>query len=203
MTVWYFYSFWWILPIFGVIVGYFTNYLALKLIFRPLKPIRIGGLHIQGLFIKRQNEVSKEYSSIVASKIISIENIFEYIIRGPGREKLTGIVQQRIENTIEETAGITKPMIEIATGSKMFEYIRNIASFRFMQELPMNIRHVFGYAENALDLKKVLREKMTGLTPVEFEAFLRPVFQEDEVTLILIGALLGGIAGLLQYFILF
>jgi uncharacterized membrane protein YheB (UPF0754 family) len=203
MAVWYFYTFWWILPVFGVMVGYFTNYLALQLIFRPLKPIRIGGWQIQGLFIKRQNEVSQEYSSIVAAKIISIENIFEYIIRGPGQEKLTAIVQQRIENTIEETAGITKPVIELATGSKMFMYIRNIASFRFMQELPMNIRHVFGYAENALDLKKVLREKMIGLTPVEFEAFLRPVFKEDEFTLILVGAFLGGIAGLLQFLILF
>ncbi len=203
MAVWYFYPLWWILPVFGLIVGYTTNYLALQLIFRPLRPIRFGSLHIQGMFIKRQKEVSEEYSSIVASKIITIENIFEYIIRGPGQAQLTEIVRKQIENTIEETAGITKPILEIATGSKMFEHIRNIASFRFMQELPMNIRHVFGYAENALDLKKVLKAKMIGLAPVEFEAFLRPVFKEDEFTLILVGAALGGLAGLIQYLVLF
>ena len=67
----------------------------------------------------------------------------------------------------------------------------------------MNIRHVFGYAENALDLEHILRDKMIGLTSVEFEAFLRPVFKEDETTLIIIGAILGGIAGLLQYFVVF
>ena len=72
-----------------------------------------------------------------------------------------------------------------------------------MQELPMNIRHVFGYAENALDLEHILREKMIDLPPEEFEAFLRPVFQEDEKTLILIGAMLGGLAGIVQYFIFF
>ena len=37
----------------------------------------------------------------------------------------------------------------------------------------------------------------------EFEAFLRPVFKEDETTLIIIGAVLGGLAGLIQYFIFF
>jgi uncharacterized membrane protein YheB (UPF0754 family) len=203
MTVWYFFPHWWILPLFGIMVGYVTNYLALQLIFRPLKPIHFFGLHIQGMFIKRQTEVSVEYSRIVASKIITIESIFEYIIRGPGKEQLTDIVREQIGNTIDNSAGIIKPFVEIATGSKTFLYIRNIASFRFMQELPMNIRHVFGYAENALALESVLRTKMTSLSSVEFEAFLRPVFKEDEFTLILVGAALGGIAGLLQYFVFF
>ena len=203
MVVWYFLPHWWILPLFGVLVGYFTNFLALKLIFRPINPIKIGSIHIQGMFMKRQLEVSTEYSKIVASKIITIENIFEYIIRGPGSERLRKIVEKQIEKTINETAGTLKSLVEISTGSQLFLHIRNIACFRFMQELPMNIRHVFGYAENALDLEHILREKMIGLPPIEFESFLRPVFQEDEKTLIFIGAVLGGLAGVAQYFIFF
>jgi uncharacterized membrane protein YheB (UPF0754 family) len=203
MLVWYFLPMWWILPLFGIMVGYVTNYLAIRLIFRPLNPIKVGKLVIQGMFIKRQVEVSTEYSRIVASKIITIENIFEYIIRGPGSENLKLIVQHQIEKTIDEMAGIIKSLVEISTGSKLFIHIRNIACFRFMQELPMNIRNVFGYAENALNLEQILREKMIGLSTVEFEAFLRPVFKEDEFKLIIIGAILGGIAGLLQYFIAF
>jgi uncharacterized membrane protein YheB (UPF0754 family) len=203
MLVWYFFPLWWILPLFGILVGYITNYLAIKLIFRPLNPIRIGKLVIQGMFIKRQVEVSTEYSRIVASKIITIENIFEYIIRGPGSENLKLIVQRQIEKTINDTAGLLKSLVEISTGSKLFIHIRNIACFRFMQELPMNIRHVFGYAENALNLEQILREKMIGLSTIEFEAFLRPVFKEDEFKLIIIGAILGGIAGIIQYFVAF
>jgi len=203
MIVWYFFPLWWILPLFGILVGYFTNFLALKLIFRPLNPIKIGKLIIQGMFIRRQKEVAVEYSKIVASKIITIENIFEYIIRGPGSEKLEKIVQKQIEYTINETAGLLKSLVEISTGSQLFTHIRNIACFRFMQELPMNIRHVFGYAENALNLEHILREKMQGLSPLEFESFLRPVFKEDETTLIIVGAILGGLAGLVQYFIFF
>lgn len=203
MVVWFFLPMWWILPLFGILVGYFTNFLALKLIFRPVNPIKIGKLIIQGMFIRRQNEVAVEYSKIVSSKILTIENIFEYIIRGPGSKKLEKIVQKQIENTIDETAGLLKSLVEISTGSQLFTHIRNIACFRFMQELPMNIRHVFGYAENALDLEHILREKMQGLSPMEFESFLRPVFKEDETTLIIIGAIIGGFAGLIQFFIFF
>jgi len=203
MVLWVYFPLWWTLPLAGLLVGYFTNLLALKLIFRPLNPFRIGRMQIQGLFIKRQNEVSEEYSAIIASKIITVENIFEYIIRGPGSQKMYTIVQKHIQQTIEQTAGTAKELIESVSGSKMFEYIKNIASFRFMQELPQNIRTVFGYTEEALNLRIVLQRKMKELTPVEFEAFLRPVFKEDEMTLILVGAALGGIAGLLQYFVVF
>lgn len=203
MVVWYFLPSWWILPLFGIIVGYSTNYLAIKLIFRPLNPIRIGKLRVQGMFIRRQVEVSSEYSRMVASKIITIENIFEYIIRGPGSTQLRDIVRDQIEKTINETAGIIRPLVEISTGSQLFLQIRNIACFRFMQELPMNIRHVFGYAGNALNLEQVLRDKMIALSSIEFEAFLRPVFKEDEFKLIVIGAILGGMAGLVQYLLFF
>ncbi|HBH23185.1 MAG TPA: hypothetical protein DDY13_07145 [Cytophagales bacterium] len=203
MTIWYFYSAWWMLPVAGVLVGYMTNWLALKLIFRPLQPIKIGPVTFQGLFIKRQKEVSEEYSQIVASKIITVENLFEYIVRGPGSEKLMQMTSLQIGRAIEKAAGNFSPVIKIISGQHSLDHMRNIAVYRFMQELPMNIRTIFGYAENALDLEKVLQKKMKGLTPIEFEQFLRPVFKEDEQTLILVGAVLGGIAGILQYLLLF
>lgn len=203
MLVWYFFPFWWILPLAGTMVGYLTNYLALELIFRPIDPIKIGKLTVQGLFIKRQKEVSEEYSKIVASKIITTENIFEFIVRGPGKDRMYRIVQRSIENIINKTVGNVRGLVKFIKGDDTFIYIRNIASFRFMQEMPMNIRSVFGYTQDTLDLKNVLKLKMQNLSPIEFEAFLRPVFKEDELTLILVGAFLGGIAGTLQYLFLF
>lgn len=43
-----------------------------------------------------------------------------------------------------------------------------------------------------------MRERMSALPPNEFEGVLHPVFQEDEMTLILVGAVLGLIVGGLQ-----
>lgn len=42
---------------------------------------------------------------------------------------------------------------------------------------------------------------MNMLSPAEFQQVLRPIFQEDEFTLILAGGILGGLAGLLQWYI--
>jgi hypothetical protein len=43
-----------------------------------------------------------------------------------------------------------------------------------------------------------MQEKMRTLSSAEFERVLHPVFEEDELTLILIGTGLGGLAGFAQ-----
>ena len=47
-------------------------------------------------------------------------------------------------------------------------------------------------------METIIRQKMTELPPDEFERVLHPVFEEDEIQLILLGGVLGAIAGALQ-----
>merc|ERR1712238_547322 len=64
MAILFFFSKSWFMPICGFIVSWFTNYLALKVIFRPLVPVKIGPFTIHGLFFTRQNEVSETFADI-------------------------------------------------------------------------------------------------------------------------------------------
>lgn len=57
MFIWLVYDKPWILPAGGALVGYLTNWLAIKLIFEPVDPVKFGPFVLQGLFLKRQNEV--------------------------------------------------------------------------------------------------------------------------------------------------
>jgi len=201
--VYFYFDPWWILPLFGVLVGFATNWLAIKMIFKPTQPYKVGPFRFQGLFLKRQQEVAEEYSSIISSKILTTEAMFNFMLRGPGAEKMGAIMQRHVEEVIDQSTGVNKGIIEWVAGGEKLTIIKNIAFFRFKQELPIYIQSVFQYAEEALDIRNSLRDKMQALSPNEFEGFLRPAFQEDETTLILVGAFLGGLAGLLQYFIFF
>jgi len=71
---------------------------------------------------------------------------------------------------------------------------------RVVRELPRHLPLVYAYSDRALDLETTLRVKMQGLSGEEFERVLHPVFQEDELTLILVGAFLGLLAGFGQAF---
>ena len=198
MVIWYFFPYWWILPVGGVVVGWLTNKLALKLIFEPKNPIKIGPVVIQGLFMKRQMEVAAEYAKIVAQNIITSKNVFLTIFKGHGAEKLVGVVREHVREGVDKAAGFNRSLIQLATGTKKYEAVKEIACERFVKELPNSITHMFDYAEEALDVENTLRDKMQELSPEEFEGVLRPAYQQDEWKLILTGAILGGVAGCLQ-----
>ncbi len=80
--------------------------------------------------------------------------------------------------------------------------MKQMVADRVVDTLPTTLRHVEKYAGDAMDLHNTLVTKMQELTEEEFEALLRPAFQQDEWILILVGAVLGFLVGELQVFIM-
>ena len=64
------FDFWWLLPLCGVFVGYVTNWVALRMIFEPVEPRRIGPFKLHGLFLRRQEEVAEVYAGIIADDVV-------------------------------------------------------------------------------------------------------------------------------------
>lgn len=201
--VWLFNDSWWLLPLGGLFVGWATNWLALKMIFNPKKEFNLFGWRILGLFIKRQSEVATEYSKIVSDKILTVERMFDRIFRGKASDKLISILHDHVERSIDEQAGMSKTIYQLFAGTKKYDQLKDMAATRFVESLPLSIHRTFEYTQDALDLETTMREKMKNLSPDEFEGVLRPAFQEDEWILILVGAVLGGLAGFAQLLFLF
>jgi uncharacterized membrane protein YheB (UPF0754 family) len=186
------------LPIFGFIVGIGTNWVALKLIFRPLKPVKFGPWTFLGLFIKRQNEVSAEYARIVAGHIINSQNIFNEMIYGKNVDKLVVLVQNHVKKALDSSAGYTKPIIQFVVGPKKYMQIKKKLVKRFVYALPGPVKKIFAFTEESFDMENLLRTRLQALSGEEFEGVLRPAFEEDEWLLILVGGVLGAVAGVLQ-----
>jgi uncharacterized membrane protein YheB (UPF0754 family) len=198
MLIWIFYKSWWVLPVFGAIVGYTTNWIALKLIFWPVKPKKIFSFSLQGVFIKRQNAVAKEYAKIISEKILTTERLFFYIMHSADPEKFAAIINKTVNQAFDSFFGRYKSTAEFAIGKQKLEIIKNITYFRFTEEIPAAFSRTYTYSREALKIEETLYEKMSGLSEEEFIGFLRPVFQEDEVKLFILGAVLGCIAGIVQ-----
>lgn len=54
------------------------------------------------------------------------------------------------------------------------------------------------YVDETLGLEKEMESKMRLMSSEEFEGVLHPIFEEDELTLIVVGGVLGMTAGFLQ-----
>lgn len=202
MVVWMFYQSPWILPAFGLFIGFASDWLALQMLFHPKQPVKILGLTYQGLFLRRQQEVSRDYARLVADQIITPANIWQAILQGPGSDKLFALVQKQVEQTVDEQAGIARPLVAFAIGSRQYQQMKKTVTEKLVQTLPTTLRHVDHYAEGAMDIRNTLMERMQKLSPEEFEGMLRPAFKEDEWSLIIVGAVLGFIVGELQTFMM-
>jgi hypothetical protein len=73
-----------------------------------------------------------------------------------------------------------------------------MAAKKAVEKLPNHIGVLHSYVDRKLQLQETLRTSMEGMTSAQFERVLHPIFEEDELTLILAGAALGFAAGLVQ-----
>ena len=65
-------------------------------------------------------------------------------------------------------------------------------------DMPALCVYVEEYVDEVADLARTLETRMGQLPSRGFEQMLHPVFQEDEITLIIVGGLLGMGVGFLQ-----
>jgi uncharacterized membrane protein YheB (UPF0754 family) len=188
-----------VLPLFGLGIGWLTDWLALKMIFLPREPRRFFGLYTwQGVFQKRRDQVAADYGDMIAREIITIPNLLEAVLRGPKSDRLFAMITREVQKTIDAQASVVKPFVAIAVGTKKFQEMKQTAAAKAAERVPETIRYAENYAINALDVRNTIVDRMRKLSALEFEQLLRPAFRQDEWKLIAVGAVIGGLVGELQ-----
>jgi uncharacterized membrane protein YheB (UPF0754 family) len=189
-----------VLPIFGLITGGATDWIALRMIFRPIEPGKrlFGIMPWQGLFHKLRDEVSRDYAKLLAKDIITPGAVLESLLTGPMSDKLFELIQDEIKATIDAEAGIMRPFVAMAIGGRKYQAMKLRSAEIVIEQMPEQAHLVEEYATDALDLENLAAERMQLLTALEYEELLRPAFRDDEKTVIAVGAIIGCVVGELQ-----
>ena len=195
LLLWYFFPSPLILPICGFLVGWATNWLALNMIFRPVAPFKFLGLKVHGLFLKRQDEVSESFCSIITEEILTVELIVQAMLTGKEAPRTRAIIQRHFEELVDEAVGLIKPLTQAAMGPKSFADLKQDTGQKAIDLSAQTLKDPLFNRQRALVVKEIMSERMKQLPSEEFQDLLRPCFQEDEIKLIIIGGLLGALAG--------
>ena len=123
--------------------------------------------------------MSKDFSEYIADHVLTSVKVWQSVFED--------------SVSLQAFRSIVSRNVPLPTGSivKILETCR--AQVGRVADHPLH-----AYTTLRLDLKATLIERMNQLTPVEFEQVLHPIFQEDELTLIIAGGVLGALAGVLQ-----
>jgi hypothetical protein len=158
-------------------VGLATNWLALKWIFEPVNPTKIGPFILQGQFLRRQKEVAAEFSAFFANNVLTSEKLWNSILNDPTTKPSFDFLfkkhLQKFANGLAGGLGLRLP-------AKLFS---NVA-FQAVEKLPNHLHVLHPYVDKTLRLQTSLRSQMEKMTSAKFERVLHPIFEEDEVSMV-------------------
>lgn len=193
------------LPVTGFLLGIVSNWLAIFMVFKPCNPvpIRCCGVtlfEIQGLFLKRQQDVAVLYSKLLCEHFLSFNKVINYLQTQPvlwGRLKETYAAHNT--RVLSQTMGVFATWVApLALGQDEYKRIEEDLKIALVKGLARSAEiHKIGgkYIGKVTNIEKNNRKALQRMPPNEFESLLHPVFQEDEWILILLGGILGAIVG--------
>ena len=199
---WFFLPQWWVLPFFGFLVGTLTNWIAIQLIFRPLEPKKFGPFIFQGLFLKRQKEISAEYSRVFTQEVLTTQEVVRTLIHGERSDRTLALLRTHISRIMEHNL-IVQLVTQAAMGPEGYADLKDAAletAIDYTEELAEDRN--FNRTQ-AKAVQEMLNERMASLPPREFQDLVRPIFHEDEWILVAIGGALGALVGWGQLVLVF
>ncbi len=185
------------MPLIGAVIGWLTNMLAIKLIFRPVKPVKIPLLkiYVQGILPKRRAEIAKSIGDIIDSELISKKDILNSILENGSidsvkeelKKKIRVLIEAKLNNVLfmafKETAiSFIEKMID-ENGEEMLKDFLNKA----VCEIPHKI-----------DFSKMIEDKINTFEMEYFEKIIISVAKKELRHIERLGAVLGFIIGVVQ-----
>ena len=110
MVAWALFKNPWIMPAFGFAVGFISDYIALNMLFRPVRPRKfLGFIPFQGLLHAQRDKITHDYAKILAEDLFSPEILFDGDHQGPRRGQTLRARGQGNRRAIDAQTGVARP----------------------------------------------------------------------------------------------
>lgn len=93
-------------PVLGGIIGYFTNDLAITMLFRPYRPVKIGQVRVPftpGLIPRNQNRLAQRISDSIMGSLLTPEELQKITLKILEPERVKAVIQWLLELALEQS----------------------------------------------------------------------------------------------------
>jgi uncharacterized membrane protein YheB (UPF0754 family) len=187
-----------LLPLIAALIGWATNYLAIKMLFHPREPKKILGLSIQGVFPKRQNQIAQRLGTLVANELFSMKDIGQRIEELSTQPEAMEEVGKRIEKTIRGKLISAFPMLSMFLSDDMIEKVTNLFKGELEDFMKASASGLALKMEESIDVEALVREKVSTFSSDKVEELLIGFMEQEFRFIEKIGAVLGFFIGCVQ-----
>jgi uncharacterized membrane protein YheB (UPF0754 family) len=192
-----------VIPLFGLVVGLVSDWIALQMVFLPRKRTTYLGLFSwHGLFFKHRDRFIAGYARDIGRDILTPKVIMNALMGGALADRLFGMLRGEIDQAIKDELGLAAPVVTAAIGTKRYNEARDLVVARAREVMPLAAEQLDSYVTSALDIDNMVVKAFEKLEDDDFEAMIRPVFKDDEWLVVWLGGGLGFLVGELQVHLL-
>jgi uncharacterized membrane protein YheB (UPF0754 family) len=190
-----------LLPIIAALIGWITNYLAIKMLFHPHQPKKILGLTFQGVFPKRQAQIAEKLGDLVANELFSMKDVAQKIEDLSTQPEALEEVGKRIEQTIRGKLISAFPMLSMFLSDEMIEKVTSLFKGELEDFLRVSAQGLAVKMEESVDIQALVREKVQAFSSNKIEELLLGFMEQEFRFIEKIGAVLGFLIGCIQVFL--
>ncbi len=191
------------LPIIAALIGWFTNFLAIKMLFHPRKRTRILFFHVQGIFPKRQKAIAEKLGSIVSNELFSLDDISGALQSGENLHGVKQKIEEHLDDFLNNKLGAKMPMLAMFLNDDTKATIKNTLMIEFETMLPSVIESFVESSKENIDIEKTVYDKVVNFSTDKLEQILYSILKKEFKFIEILGGVLGFIIGCIQLLIVY
>lgn len=185
---------WVLIPLIGAFIGWLTNVVAIRMLFRPRRPVKILFWTLQGLIPKRQAEIAANIAGVVDKDLLPWQEVLERLHTPALEDRLTTmVIDVARRRLLERLPSFIPSGLKEAAGRSMEETLR--------REMPSAIGELvaeIGRMPGVFSLGSVVADKFNKLNLEQVEEVVVEVAGRELRYIEWLGGLLGFLIGLIQ-----
>ena len=182
-------------------IGWITNWVAIKMLFRPHREINFGLFKIQGLIPKRRAEIGTGIAKIVQNELISVKDVISNIDREEFSKRLNKLIDEVLNKNLKRKVKEKFPLLQVFFTDKVAKDIGNAIKGIIMENKEKIFEIFSNYAEENIDFEIIISDKISNFSLDKLEEIITLLAKKELKHIEVIGAILGMLIGAVQYLI--
>lgn len=182
-------------------IGWITNWVAIKMLFRPHKEINFGLFKIQGLIPKRRAEIGTGIANIIQNELISVKDVISNIDRVEFSKRLNDLIDDVLDKNLKKKVKEKFPLLQMFFSDKVAKDVGNTIKDIVMENQEKIFEIFSNYAEENIDFEVIISDKISNFSLDKLEEIITLLAKKELKHIEVIGAILGMVIGAVQYLI--
>jgi uncharacterized membrane protein YheB (UPF0754 family) len=187
----------WLLPFIAGCIGWFTNFIAVKMLFRPIKAIRIWGLKFQGVIPKRHHDLAHKIADSITKDFLSQDDIKSLIAKVDFEPLLKKIIIKKWDEKIDDVLADI-PMIQMFLSADKIESIRDKLVAAFCDSKGTTAEIMAIEISRKIDLRDMIYQNILNFDLETLEGIIQKIAKKEFRFVERLGGVIGFIIGGIQ-----